>query len=148
MYLQVPRTTTTITFNDGSTSTRDSFAKFDLLSHLSQPFFFGYSPRGGRKGRMRADRVYLRLKKKQEKPATIYTFSEGWWVSGGYQAGSNGVSPSLVPQRPTHQLVTWSYGSNANHIHQRDISSNYTDNLTLISNDESSVCWKASLCVD
>lgn len=40
------------------------------------------------------------------------------------------------PQRPTHQLVTRSYGSNAAHIHHRDISSNYADNLTVLSNDE------------
>lgn len=104
-------------------------------------------PRGGQKGRLRADGLYLRPEK-QEKPTTIYTFSEGWWVSGGYQAGSNGVSPSLVPQRPTHQLLTRSYGSNAGHIHHRDISSNYADNLTLLSNDESPAHQKAPLYVN
>lgn len=68
-------------------------------------------------------------------------------MSGGYQSGSNGVSPSLVPQRPTHQLVMRSYSPNTRHIHHRDISSNYADNLTLLLNDGSLARQKAPLFV-
>ncbi|TGZ49952.1 hypothetical protein DBV15_07160 [Temnothorax longispinosus] len=128
---EVPRTTTTttsttVTSNGGTTSTRDSFAKFDLLSHLSQPFFFGYSPRGWAKGQTaHADEAIPSAQEEARKADNHLYFLGGlvgvWRLSGG---------------KPTHQLVMRSYGSNAGHIHHRDISSNYADNLTLLSNDE------------
>lgn len=57
-------------------------------------------------------------------------------VRGCLEAIRREVMALARPQRPTHQLVTRSYGSNAAHIHHRDISSNYADNLTVLSNDE------------